>query len=195
MGHGKVKGADSLRNAIFQCVFRRWRAEPYCKLTILRPTHYQTGPDYQRERRIRAEQQNNREIFIVADDDCYIGEPEPIIHRCLEIMERHKDFAILSFFPQNFTVSRWAPENYAAYEDDEVMEQKDVGGIRVCRRGILKEYPPANGLHYDAIHCEAIRAAGYRVGYLKFKMLHLGEGHTTIREWDSPKQMSGNVCQ
>lgn len=148
----------------------------------LTPERIDTTPEhFQKLRRVWAEEKARGEYYIVTDDDCLVPGGDWIME-ALSIMERHPDFAILSLWPENANIHRWTPEEYDPIEDPEVLEHFSVGGVRLCRKGILTSWPVLEGKAYDNVQCEAIRKAGYRVGYFKsLKMLHLGEGRTTLR--------------
>lgn len=135
---------------------------------------------FQKQRRVYADEKASGEFYIVTDDDC-LPPSMNWLTSALEVMERHPEFAILSLWPENATIQRWTPEDYKPFEDSEVMEHVSVGGIRVCRKGILKTWPALEGKAYDMAQCQAIREAGYRCGYFKnIRMQHLGEGRTTL---------------
>lgn len=140
-----------------------------------------TPLEFQRYRRVTADKLSISDPYIVADDDCLI--PDDFnLEECLRIFEAHPDFAIMSLLPSNASIQEWTPETYPVHNDSDVMEVASAGGIRFCRKGILQNWPPMGELPgYDKIHCGALRMAGYRVGYFRnHKMLHLGEGHSTI---------------
>ncbi len=142
-----------------------------------------TNHEFQRDRRLFADITASGPYYIVADDDC-LPPSGPWMRDAEKIMERHKDFAILSLWPENASIQRWTPEDYRPYEDMEVMEHISVGNIRLCRKNVIRvnDWPPMpTGYHYDHTHCEAIRKAGYRSGYFKeIRMIHLGEGKTSL---------------
>lgn len=141
-----------------------------------------TDTAFQKERRVYADKVAEGPFYVVADDDCI---PEKgWLEKAVNIMLWHPTFAILSLWPQNASIQRWTPEGYTPYEDHDVIEHYSVGQIRVCRKGILREWPAmdVDSKAYDNIQCQAIRDAGYRVGYFKnLKVTHLGEGKTTLR--------------
>lgn len=181
----------------------RWEAEEGVRL---RP-RVGYGQEFQHERRKIAEIDSRSDIYVVADDDCF-PQAEPFLAEGVRILEEHPEFAILSMMPSNAKINPWRPpgreyeipsrsivesisdgpftvdgvyELRAVYEDDDVMEHVSVGGIRFCRRGCLEEWPPFTGPGYDREQADALRAAGYRVGYFKhLKMNHLGEGYSTV---------------
>lgn len=146
---------------------------------------------FQRERRIYADV-NSTDIYLCVDDDCLLASPEPFIEKAVDVLRRHADFGILSVWPSNSELHPWTPgpEELArncvggrVYEDDEVMEHVSVGGIRICRPGLLKDWPLMTGRTYDSQHCAALRAAGYRSGYIKphiALMNHLGRNYSQV---------------
>lgn len=142
------------------------------------------GLGFRRERRIQAEAKAQGKVYIVADDDC-LPDPRSVISD--DSLWRLSHFAVLSFWPVNAKLNPWTPKGYAPYEDREVMEHVSVGGIRVCRKGAMKYWPPCpDDKGYDGIEAEVLRADNWKVGYLKTaQMLHLGEGFSTV--WPTSK--------
>ncbi len=148
------------------------------------------GP-FQIRRRIDAEEKSASDIYILTDDDM-LPMSKTIISDGLALMAKYPEFGILSAFPASASIHPWMPEKYeweAAAQrgmarfpivNDDVMEHVSVGGLRFCRKGIVQKWPDFTGPGYDKEHCEAIRVAGYRVGYmLNVKANHLGEGFST----------------
>ena len=171
------KTAD--RSAIASGVRHRWKELDDIKLIELTPRIL--GCDdfsFQKQRRVAADMMAKNSVYILADDDCLpLTDFESGINAILE----HPQFAIVSAFPSNCTIQRWTPEGYDVYEDLAVMEHHSVGGLRIIRRGAMREWPEQTGPGYDREHCQALRDAGYRVGYsVFFRMEHLGEGKTTV---------------
>ena len=157
-----------------------WGARP--GIRILEPNLLGVSAfEFQKERRVWAEKYSTGPYYVVTDDDCVppLGE---WLSEATAIMDRHPEFAILSLMPENATIQRWTPENYDAFEDDEVMEHIDVGGVRVCRKGMLTEWPEQTKRTYDREQCTAIRDKGFRCGYYRhITQVHLGEGRTSLR--------------
>lgn len=183
--HKNGKPNTGLRYAMFNLTYHMWMNEKFCHPIVMRPCgSLEKGVPFQRNRRMRADELSHHPIYILSDDDAFVLPNQTeghIIRDALAIMNRHPEFAILAFWPVGFNLQRWQPANYAVYEDDEVLEHDSVGIVRMCRRGIVKEWPPiGDGPGYDAIHCQAVRDAGYRVGFMKLKCLHLGEGTSTV---------------
>jgi hypothetical protein len=133
--------------------------------------------EFQKERRVVADDLGGS-IYIVADDDClFLGS----VGKSLELMRSHPGFAILSAKPINAKINLWTPEDYETCQTDDVQEHVSVGQIRFCRKGALTEWPAFVGPGYDREHCNALRDAGWRVGYMQdIKMNHLGEGASTV---------------
>lgn len=184
----------SERAAIAARTLELWQKVPYTHLQILTPGNLNVTPhEFQRERRIYADEAAQGPFYILTDDDCLPIEADISLRAFrhslaigLETLKGHPEFAILSAFPANATIHRWTPppEKYLPYEDLQVMEHVSVGGLRVIRRGSMtKGWPPLDSnLHYDALHCSALRAAGWRVGYCQFfRCDHLGEGKSTLK--------------
>ena len=166
------------RVSIARSIHEWWKAQPV-KLIILTPRSVGCdGFEFQSIRRKIAESISNAD-YIVADDDCL---PMSDFEFGFEALASHQDFGIISAWPANASIARWTPEDYIPFEDSKVREVNDVGGIRVCRKGAMsKGWPPQTRKGYDPEHCQALRMAGYRVGYsLEFKMQHLGEGNSDL---------------
>lgn len=157
---------------------KRWRRENV-KIVHLTPDSLDCSPrEFQRARRIVAEDLASGP-YVLADSDCLLlkSPVEPL----LDLMARYPEFSIVSLMPSNATINPWTPENYIPVLTEELMEHVSVGGIRFCRKGALKDWPQAYGKGYDAIHCEVLRKAGFRVGYARnVTMNHLGEGFSTV---------------
>ena len=176
---------DTLRLAMFNLCRARWRGEPAADLQVILPEALECPVrDFQKTRRVWAEERTLsllRPYYVVADDDC-LPQAGPFLEDAIEVMEAHPDFAILSLLPTNAEIHPWRPPwPKMASEDSEVMEHHSVGGIRVCRSGVMKEWPELVRPGYDQEHCEAIRGAEYRVGFFKkIKMNHLGEGYSSV---------------
>lgn len=101
--------------------------------------------------------------------------------RLIGLMSKYPQFAIISLTPSNATINPWTPEGYTPTLADDIMEHFSVGGIRLCRKGVVRDWPMQDGRGYDALHARAIRKAGYRVGLAReFKYNHLGEGYSTV---------------
>lgn len=136
-------------------------------------------PNFQVARRINADHLAEGSVYVMTDDDMMPMSAD-IISRGLELMEKYPEFSMLSAMPASATIHPWA-EGYLC---DDVMEHVSVGGLRFCRKGILHKWPEFTGPGYDREHCEAIREAGYRVGYMRdVKANHLGEGKMFSTVW------------
>lgn len=149
---------------------------------------------FQRDRRIAAEKLTPwwKRFYILADDDC-LPLDDDCVERGIRILRKHRQYASLAMFPKNEGIQPWTPNpidnaanglpaDYAVQNDENIMEHVSIGGIRFCRRGCLKDWPamPEWG-GYDRIQADALRAAGYRVGYIKtLHFEHLGQGATTV---------------
>lgn len=174
-----------MRSVMASCCITRWLVHPDWEQIVLRQVEGAKSTAHYREkfqswRRINADEKSSGAVYVVADDDC-LPQSEPFVELALGILAAHPDFGILSLWPMNCRINRWTPEGYTAFEDDEVMEHHSVGGIRFCRKGLIAEWPEQTGRGYDAEHCGALRAAGYRVGYFKnLTMNHVGEGYSTV---------------
>lgn len=176
---------DPIRVAMAATCVERWAEEPGVDIAGLSPGRCRcSAREFQRTRRVWAEQMARSPIYVIADDDSLLPK-EPIVAHMLRLMEQYPQFAMLSVLPSNAHIERWT-EKPDAYWDAEIMEHVSVGQVRFCRKGIVKDWPPMGaGPGYDLIHAEAIRRSGFRVGYARNIMAtHLGEGHSTI--WGNP---------
>ncbi len=171
-----------MRFSMGELCFNRWKSEKGAQVEAL--TEWLCACDareFQRERRIAADEMADSDIYVVADDDCFLP-ADFDLDACLKIMNEHPEFAVLSLMHSNCNFSEWTPENYAVQSDSDVAEHYAAGGVRFCRKGVIKEWPPmGDGPGYDTIHGEAIRAAGYRIGYFRKHFdFHLGEGKSSV---------------
>ena len=136
---------------------------------------------FQRFRRKYADENASSPIYIVTDDDYLI--PENLdISACVKILDESV-FDMLSLMPSNVHISEWTPDNDQTASTDEIMEHRDVGGVRFCKKPLLQHWPEMepNFPGYDRIQCEQIRKEGGRVGYFKrFHAEHLGEGKSSV---------------
>lgn len=161
-----------------------WKSQKGVKLHTLNPSIVGcTAGEFNRERRRWAELRASGLAYIVVDDDCL-----PLSGECIDAgvtaLLAHPEFAILSAFPVNCNISRWTPENYESFEDLQVMEHVDVGGLRFVRKGAMTDWPEMSGPAYDRIQCDWLRKHGWRVGYAQHsRYKHLGEGASDI--WNS----------
>lgn len=179
---------SSLRHSMERVCLDRWYMEHGISIRFPRMELTCSDKDFQRERRIFADQEARDPYYIVADDDC-LPEHEPFLERCVDIMRHHPQFAVLSFYPNNSHLNGWDPPpeekhflvDGLVYEDLDVLEHVSVGGIRVCQKGCLTKWPPMEGKTYDMEQAIALRANGYRVGYFKeIFMCHLGRGYSSV---------------
>lgn len=157
----------------------RWYMEPDTNIHYLTPFGLKVAnEEFQRFRRAWADQQAKSDVYVVTDDDCLLP-AAPSLAAAASILRGHPEFALLSYCPVNADIFPWTPEGYQPFENNAVMEHVSTGGIRVCRKGAVTEWPEMlPGLRsYDAQHAEAVRKAGLRVGYMRdLKMNHLGCG-------------------
>jgi hypothetical protein len=164
----------------------RWDKEGVSEGHFLTPEYLQcSNYEFQKRRREYAEHMAKGEFYILADDDCLPPDnPKGVLSVTLQaraIMHSHPEYGMLSFMPANATIVEWTPEDYKTANDSQVMEHHSVGGLRIVRKGAIKNWPEQTLPSYDTEHCQAMRDAGYRVGYFrKLKMMHLGEGKSSI---------------
>jgi hypothetical protein len=162
------------RNGLTEKMYEHWLGLGV-SIRPLSPRNFNcTNFDFQRLRRAYADAFAHNEIYLLVDDDVEAITDYQI---GIKALEEHPEFAIISAFPSNCNISRWTPENYQVFEDLDVTEVNDVGGLRVIRRGCMKNgWPEQSRVGYDLEHCTALRKAGYKVGYSNhFKCLHHGE--------------------
>lgn len=167
------------RHAIAQQVIDWWHDQPDFDVKVLEGDVY--GKRFQRRRRMLADEQATGD-FILTDDDLIPDEPVNGI-KLLDTFSKYDDFGVLSFRPPG--IVRWTEHDWAQY-DNHVMEQRDVGGIRLMRKGLIDEWPSMDAEYpgYDRLHCEALSNLGWRVGYLrKFLCSHLCEGRENSTVW------------
>lgn len=148
---------------------------------VLRPPPLIEARNFQSYRRVQADVDAQSPVYVVADDDCIVPE-SGFVDECIRVLERHRDFGILSLWPENATIHPWTPEVYEPFADIDVMEHVSVGNVRFCRKGLLAgKWPDQPGPGYDKEQCAKLRELGYRAGYFRnHKMFHLGEGKTTV---------------
>lgn len=167
-------------------VFHFWMGIPWVRLRVVTPALLGCElKDFNRLRREFAEREAGTPEYILTDDDCLPDSDRDIL-KAVRILEEHEKFGMLSAWPSNARISKWTPEDWEPFEDKDVQEVHDVGGLRFIRSGAMKfPFPPSKGIGYDTIHCDYMRLYGYRVGYFKgVKMEHLGEGRTEL--WKVP---------
>ncbi len=174
-----------LRNSMYNLCRIRWEGEGGARIRHLNPKRLGvTAYEFQRSRRIFADDHAESEIYVVADDDILL-EADPVVGRGETLMKAYPDFAVLSLAETKPDWKTWVPDwpEYKAFHDEAVTEHVSVGGVRFCRRGAVKSWPPMDeGIKtYDHVHGQAVRDAGYRSGYFKhLHGLHLGRGYSTI---------------
>ncbi len=182
---------DPVRVSMAATCAERWMAEPGIEMAGLSPARLGCTPrEFQRMRRLTAHAMARTPIYVLADDDSLLPD-YPVVEGMVALMERYPHFGMLSTLPSNANIEEWTPENYQTASTWEVMEHVSVGQIRFCRKSVIIDpWPPMTARPgYDTQHGEAIRRAGYRVGYSRsFTHLHLGEGKSTI--WTAPESES-----
>lgn len=152
---------------------------------------------FQRERRLIAERMGGK-FYILADDDCLpLCAPEQeFVQDGFSILKNHPEYAMLAPLPTNENIVEWTPsqqlDKYAVQSDDEVMEHVSIGGIRFCRKGCLKGWPQITKDYpgYDGKQGEALRKAGWRVGYMRnLNFEHLGAGQSTVWRYNESGEL------
>lgn len=187
----KLGNLQKLRGLMYKLIYQRWLMESARVITEIRCNSDEDQIGFQRLRRIKAEEKSVSEYYVLADDDCLLENMEPCLDKAVDIMERHPDFAILSWRPINATIIPWEPipeENGClvsgrVHVDKEVSEHSSVGGIRLIRKGAMTYWPDMepNRKNYDHIHCGKLRQLGWRSGYFNtLRQLHIGRHYSTI---------------
>ena len=180
-----------------QAMLSMWRRAIW-PVTVLQA---EPGDSYyfQSERRKMAERLASTPIYILADDDMEpsrIEDPARWLAEGVKILERHPGFGILSPLLEDTTLLPSTVDGRPPYTDDDVFEVHNTGGIRFCRKGIVKEWPEQTRRGYDQEHCAAIQSQGYRVGYMKnLWAVHPGgktETWKPITGYIAPRLLSGN---
>ncbi len=174
---------DDLRSAMAETCLQRWiQLSDLANIVVLDETLLNCSPlGFQRMRRIASDEMSSGDIYVVADDDCLLPKDFDLVE-CVGVF-RSSGFSSLSLMPSNCSIQEWTPEQYITENTPDVMEHVSAGHIRFCKKGHLKKWPMmADGFPgYDAIHADAIRSEGGRVGYFRnHKALHLGEGFSTV---------------
>jgi len=186
---GKVSDIERVRRGMYEACYRRWQMEPGKFLSVI--GRFYKKIEFQRDRRMIAEKKSTTEFYVLADDDCLLESMEPCLNKAVDIMQRHPGFAMLSWKPINADIISWRPipeENKSlvggdVFEDDEVAEHVSVGGIRLIRKGAMKDWPALtpNRPAYDNIHCARLRELGWRSGYFRnLRQLHIGRHYSFI---------------
>lgn len=172
---------EGLRGHMAKLCQERWSIEPRVRVHPLTPKIAEcSNADFQRTRRMYADEHADSAIYILADDDC-LPQAKPFAEDAARVLDYYTEFRILSLRPVNAHIQPWTPEEYAPYRDTSVMEHVSVGGIRFCRKFVNAFWPPQHGFGYDMTQAEVIRRASRRVGYFRdFTMTHLGEGYSTV---------------
>lgn len=185
--------SDHRKQLAAQCM-GWWKEQKGIKLYVLNPSVLGcTAGEFNRERRIWAERHAKGAIYVVVDDDC-MPTSQDCIETGVQALTCHPTFAIISAFPANCHISRWTPEGYSPWEDLDVMEHINVGGLRFMRRGAMTEWPMADGPAYDDTQCRWLRHRGYRVGYSQHaRVTHLGEGASDRMNSVTSEAMSWNM--
>lgn len=168
-----------LRHTLAEQVIDWWHDQPDFEVVALEGDVY--GRRFQRRRRMLADEQADGD-YILTDDDILPVEPVDGV-KLVDTFSNYSDFGILSFMPSG--IARWT-EHPWTIDDNQVRETRDVGGIRLCRKGLIDEWPNMDGEYpgYDRIHCEKLAELGWRVGYAKrFKCTHLAEGREQSTVW------------
>ncbi len=168
-----------IRYYLLQACFIRWDSDNECRLHYLTPgSEWLTNDNFQKERRVVAQKLASSDIYILTDDDCMPIGPD-FIARGLAVMQSHPEFGILA--AMNVMNKNDTMPYTGKFIDEDVWECHAVGGVRFCRKGIIKEWPElVDPGSYDCQHQEALEKAGYKAGYLrKVLMNHLGYGLST----------------
>lgn len=158
--------------------FTRWQKETGVRFHWLTPAIVGCmTAEFQRDRRIWADEHATSDPYFVVDDDCLLAAESPV-PGLVDLMQRYPDFSIISAWPSNCTIGRWTPEDYSPLVNEDIWEHVSVGNVRCCRKPVQQEWPALRSRGYDNDQCAQIRAEGHRVGLARnFKHVHLGEGY------------------
>jgi len=171
IGTQRYKGDLLWRLHICAAVTMYWRQMPGVRVLV------QDGMS-QRWRRVEADKVSQYPYYIVADDDCLPIGPY-FIHQGMEMLDRYPDYGMLSPISYEDPIGLWKEKGHEQTKD--LFEAGSIGGIRFCRKGILKEWPKQTRVGYDVEQGQAIRDAGYKNGYLKeLRMIHIGSRNSSI---------------
>ena len=144
--------------------------------------HFQWDKE-QRQRRIEADERSVSDLYIVADDDCLpIG--LDFIPCVLHLAREFPAYGIFS--PEMVREKR----SRTTTGTSQVFRWRGVGGLRICRKGIIKDWPDQTRKGYDDEHCEAIHELGLDCGIMRHVYFnHLGEGWSKL--WYNYQQQTG----
>lgn len=168
---------SSTRKEIADTTMTRWKALPFpSTFHLVTPEFIDCKrEDFNLMRRVYADLAARTPIYILTDDDILPVDMNSI-PEAVAILEGNPEFCQLSYRPVEATFQRWTPEQYRPIYDVDVEEHVSVGGLRVCRKGVLQRWPKMTGPGYDREYADACRAIGWRVGYYqKLFATHLGE--------------------
>jgi len=147
---------------------------------------------FQSKRRQMAEERATTPIYVVADDDMEPSRtacPRTWLLAGSQTLDLYPQFGILSPLLEDTNLFPATVDGSPPYIDQDVQEEHNVGGIRFCRKGLITDWPEQTRRGYDAEHCAAYQAKGYKVGYMKHLWaIHPGKKSET---W---KPITGFVC-
>lgn len=165
-------GGDRLRQAMGELTLARLEQLPV-NVTVLTPEFLGCSKrDFQVGRRTWAEEVAETHIYIVADDDCLLMEPD-WVERGLSVLDSYPTLAQLSGYPTNATIYPTG-DNHANFQ---FHENQSICGTYFQRKGLMTEFPPLSEHSYSRTQADWFRSNGYVVGLtplLHFN--HLGEG-------------------
>jgi len=175
-------GKDVFRGYMGRLCYQRWKKEKGADIYSVYPGTIGSKPsEFEKKKRVFASMYQDHQYYVLADNT-WFPYGEPFLERGMEILKEHPEFGMLSMLPFGAKLTPWTASSgrpFASFETRVVSQQETVGGIRFCRRVELthEEWVEQTGPGYDTEHCEALREAGYRVGFFRdLRCTNLGEG-------------------
>lgn len=183
---------DPLRLGLATATLQRLKCDDSLNVTVLRTPEAWLDPqegrtvtidcskkDFQHLRRKMAEELAESEIYMVADDDCLLMEPD-FVDKGVSILGDNPEFVQLSGFPTNSTIMKWLPEDYITKDGSDIQENQSICGTYFQRKGFMTEFPEPAGHSYSRVQADWFRERGFRVGLSpRISFNHMGEGYGT----------------
>src|SRR4026207_1929800 len=123
-----------------QCA-NRWSDVDDIRFIQLNPWRLdKTLLEFQRYRRVIADRLAESDIYVLCDDDMLVSENFNL-SECVQIL-KDSDFSMISLMPSNCEIYPWTPDNgYEVQRTSDVLEHHSVGGVRFCKKPLLREWP------------------------------------------------------
>lgn len=133
--------------------------------------------EFQRKRRMEAASRSLTAWYVLADDDVLPMDANWVT-LALSIAQKHTEFGVIGLRERGI-----AYQPYDGYQDDDLEEVAEAGGLCLMRRGILldEEWPKTTKDNdYDMRLANALRKKGLKVGlFKKLHFNHIGLGFST----------------